>query len=44
MRRIRVTAGGRRRPGGSAYGETDEQGFTAVEKPIHVRDLHAKIL
>jgi hypothetical protein len=30
--------------GGMAYGATDEQGFTAVEKPIHVRDLHATIL
>ena len=29
---------------GSAYGATDEQGFTAVEKPVHVRDLHATIL
>ncbi len=30
--------------GSMAYGATDEQGFTAVEKPIHVRDLHATIL
>jgi hypothetical protein len=30
--------------GGYAYGATDDQGFTAVEKPIHVRDLHATIL
>jgi hypothetical protein len=29
---------------GSAYGATDEQGFTAVENPVHVRDLHATIL
>lgn len=29
---------------GTAYGATDEQGFTAVEKPVHVRDLHATIL
>lgn len=36
-------AGGGVRPG-FAYGATDEQGFTAVDKPIHVRDLHATIL
>jgi len=30
--------------GGTAYGATDELGFTAVEKPVHVRDLHATIL
>ncbi|TWU40584.1 DUF1501 domain-containing protein [Novipirellula artificiosorum] len=36
-------AGGGVRPG-FAYGSTDEQGFTAVENPIHVRDLHATIL
>lgn len=29
---------------GMAYGATDEQGFTAVDKPVHVRDLHATIL
>jgi arylsulfatase A-like enzyme len=29
---------------GFAYGATDEQGFTAVENPVHVRDLHATIL
>ena len=29
---------------GSVYGSTDEQGFTAVENPVHVRDLHATIL
>lgn len=29
---------------GSVYGATDEQGFTAVENPVHVRDLHATIL
>jgi hypothetical protein len=29
---------------GFAYGATDGQGFTAVENPIHVRDLHATIL
>jgi hypothetical protein len=36
-------AGGGVRPG-YTYGSTDDQGFTAVEKPIHVRDLHATIL
>jgi hypothetical protein len=36
-------AGGGVKPG-YAYGATDEQGFTAVEKPIHVRDLHATML
>lgn len=29
---------------GTAYGATDDQGFTAVENPVHVRDLHATIL
>lgn len=29
---------------GLAYGATDEQGFNAVEHPVHVRDLHATIL
>jgi hypothetical protein len=29
---------------GSTYGATDETGSTAVENPIHVRDLHATIL
>lgn len=36
-------AGGGVKPG-FAHGATDEQGFTAVEKPVHVRDLHATIL
>ena len=36
-------AGGGVKPG-FAYGATDDQGFTAVENPIHVRDLHATIL
>ena len=30
--------------GGTIYGETDEFGFKAVEKPAHVHDLHATIL
>ena len=30
--------------GGIAYGGTDEFGFKAVEKPMHVHDLHATIL
>lgn len=29
---------------GYAHGATDEQGFTSVEKPVHVRDLHATML
>ncbi len=30
--------------GGMAYGSTDEFGFAAVEKKVHVHDLHATIL
>jgi uncharacterized protein DUF1501 len=30
--------------GGLAYGATDEFGWDAVEKPVHVHDLHATIL
>ncbi len=30
--------------GGVAYGATDEFGFRAVEKPVHVHDLHATML
>jgi hypothetical protein len=30
--------------GGITYGATDEFGFKAVEKPMHVHDLHATIL
>ncbi|MEM7476746.1 MAG: DUF1501 domain-containing protein [Planctomycetota bacterium] len=30
--------------GGMAYGATDEFGFAAVEKKVHVHDLHATIL
>ena len=30
--------------GGTVYGATDEFGFKAVEKPMHVHDLHATIL
>ena len=30
--------------GGITYGATDEFGFKAVEKPVHVHDLHATIL
>lgn len=30
--------------GGYAYGATDEFGFRAVEKPMHVHDLHATML
>jgi hypothetical protein len=30
--------------GGMAYGATDEFGFKAVDKPVHVHDLHATIL
>ena len=30
--------------GGMTYGETDEFGFRAAEKPVHIHDLHATIL
>ena len=30
--------------GGYVHGATDEFGFKAVEKPVHVHDLHATIL
>ena len=30
--------------GGLAYGATDEYGWDAIEKPVHVHDLHATIL
>lgn len=30
--------------GGQAYGATDELGFKAVEKPVHVHDLQATML
>jgi hypothetical protein len=30
--------------GGQTYGATDEFGFKAVEKPVHVHDLHATML
>ena len=30
--------------GGQAYGATDEFGFAAQEKPVHVHDLHATML
>jgi arylsulfatase A-like enzyme len=30
--------------GGMAYGATDELGFKAVDKPVHVHDLHATIM
>jgi hypothetical protein len=30
--------------GGQVYGSTDEFGYAAVEKPVHVHDLHATIL
>ncbi len=36
-------AGGNIRPG-MTYGATDELGYHAVEKPVHVRDLHATML
>jgi len=36
-------AGGGVKPG-IAWGATDELGYTAVENPVHVRDLHATIL
>jgi len=30
--------------GGTIYGATDEFGFKAIDKPVHVHDLHATIL
>ena len=30
--------------GGHVHGATDDFGFQAVEKPVHVRDLHATVL
>ena len=30
--------------GGVTYGATDDFGFKAVEKPVHIHDLHATIL
>jgi len=30
--------------GGAIYGATDDFGFKAVEKPVHVHDIHATIL
>ena len=30
--------------GGTIYGATDDFGFKAVDKPVHVHDLHATIL
>jgi hypothetical protein len=36
-------AGGGIKPG-QVYGQTDEFGFGAVEKPVHVHDLHATLL
>ncbi|MEC8826174.1 MAG: DUF1501 domain-containing protein [Verrucomicrobiota bacterium] len=37
-----LTGGGIR--GGMSYGNTDELGYSAVENPVSVRDLHATIL
>jgi len=37
-----LTGGGVQR--GITYGGTDEFGFKAIDKPIHVHDLHATIL
>lgn len=36
-------AGGGIKPG-QVYGETDEFGFGAIEKSVHVRDIHATLL
>ncbi|HEX7260749.1 MAG TPA: DUF1501 domain-containing protein [Luteolibacter sp.] len=30
--------------GGQVYGETDEMSYNIVDKPVHIRDLHATIL
>jgi hypothetical protein len=37
-----VAGGGFR--GGTVYGATDDFGFKAVEKPVHIHDLHATVL
>jgi hypothetical protein len=37
-----VAGGGFR--GGMVYGATDDFGFKAVEKPVHIHDLHATVL
>lgn len=37
-----LTGGGIK--GGTSYGNTDELGYSAVDNPVHVRDLHATIL
>jgi len=36
-------AGGGVRPG-IAYGSTDDYGYQAVDRPVHVHDLHATLL
>jgi len=38
-----VLSGGAVR-GGMSHGNTDELGYNAVEKPVHVRDFHATLL
>ncbi|MEM9235988.1 MAG: DUF1501 domain-containing protein [Verrucomicrobiota bacterium] len=30
--------------GGQVHGETDEMGYNIVDKPVHIRDLHATLL
>jgi uncharacterized protein (DUF1501 family) len=30
--------------GGQVYGETDEMSYNIVDKPVHIRDLHATVL
>jgi hypothetical protein len=35
---------GRAIKGGIIYGATDDFGFKAIEKPVHVHDIHATIL
>jgi hypothetical protein len=39
-----VVLGGGCVKGGLAYGATDAIGLRAVDKPVHVRDLHATLL
>ena len=36
--------GGGALKGGTIYGATDDFGFKAIEKPVHVHDIHATIL
>ena len=43
-RRLHDVDGRRRHKAGMTYGATDELGYHAADKPVHVHDLHATIL